>query len=141
MKKDTVIVFPLRVFLGGGRRGGAPSVECGERSLETMAQQETSPDLEAKPPRLPGPPPREWEGEGESRVQEQKEEEREGAPRTRRNREEATGQLRGVGQQLGRREGLQDCLPSSRSSGACASSAAARGRDGALLVLLRLVEI
>ena len=79
MKKDTVIVFPLRVFLGGGRRGGAPSVECGERSLETMAQQETSPDLEAKPPRLPGPPPREWEGEGESRVQEQKEEEREGA--------------------------------------------------------------
>ena len=25
---------------------------------ETMAQQETSPDLEAKPPRLPGPPPR-----------------------------------------------------------------------------------
>ena len=45
-----------------------------------MAQQETSPDLEAKPPRLPGPPPREWEGEGESRVQEQKEEERERGP-------------------------------------------------------------
>ena len=43
-----------------------------------MAQQETSPDLEAKPPRLPGPLPREWEGEGESRVQKQKEEERGG---------------------------------------------------------------
>lgn len=34
-----------------------------------MAQQETSPGLEAKPPGLPGPSPREWEGEGESRVQ------------------------------------------------------------------------
>lgn len=106
-----------------------------------MAQQETSPDLEAKPPRLPGPLPREWEGEGESRVQKQKEEERGGCSRTRRNREEATGQLWRVGQQLGRQEGLQDRLPSSRSPRACASSPATEGQDGALLVFLRLVEI
>ena len=64
-----------------------------------------------------------------------------GCSRTRRNREEATGQLWRVGQQLGRQEGLQDRLPSSRSPRACASSPATEGQDGALLVFLRLVEI
>ena len=122
--------------------GKAPSVECGEWSLG-------KPWLSRKPVLILRPSPQdslalrqEWEGEGESRVQEQKEEERERrGSRTRRNREEATGQLWRVGQQLGRQEGLQDRLPSSRSPRACAFSPAAEGQDGALLVFLRLVEI
>lgn len=122
--------------------GVAPSVECGEQSLGKLW-------LSRKPVLILRPSPQDSlalrQGSGRERgnpeFRSRKRKRERGGQRTRRNREEATGQLRGVGQQLSRREGLQDCPPSRRSPGACASSAAARGRDGALLVLLRLVEI
>lgn len=117
-------------------------MECGEQSLG-------KPWLSRKPVLVLRPSPQgslallqeSGRERGNPEFREQKEEERERGPRTRRNREEATGQLWRVGQQLGRQEGLQDRLPSSGSPRACASSQATEGQDGALLVFLRLVEI
>lgn len=72
-------------------------------ALETAAQQETSPGLEASP-RLLALLQNKWEGEGESRIQ-KAERGRERGPRTRPEQREATGQKALEGGAAARQEG------------------------------------
>lgn len=119
-KKDIVIVHlsPEWYF----KWGKSPQCECGERSLgETMRSSagNQSWSWRPAPPRLPWPFSKRVGGRGGIQSSESRKRKRErGGLRTRRNREEATGQSEGgaAARQAG---GSADCLPTVGAPGLC----------------------